>query len=210
MVYSKADIRQALQMKGIDAATAHLKMVPQPRGIRPPESSGQPREGAVLLLLYTKGHKTHLVLTRRRDDLNSHAGQISFPGGRREEGESLRVTAEREAHEELNIQPKALEHLGRLECLYIPPSDYEVYPFVAWHLGQPDFVPQPEEVAEIIEVPLEHLMEPATFQEETWEIRGYQVQVPHYRINQHKVWGATAMMLSDFLERLRKLSQNEA
>jgi 8-oxo-dGTP pyrophosphatase MutT (NUDIX family) len=210
MVYSKEDIRRALQLKDIDAAIAHQKMVPQPRGVRPPESSGQPRQGAVLLLLYIRENRTHLVLTRRRDDLNSHAGQISFPGGRREEGESLRETAEREANEELNIQPEALEHLGRLECLYIPPSDYEVYPFVAWHLGQPDFIPQPEEVAEIIEVPLGHLIGPATYQEETWEIRGYQVQVPHFRIDHHKVWGATAMMLSDFLERLRNLPQTDA
>jgi 8-oxo-dGTP pyrophosphatase MutT (NUDIX family) len=150
--------------------------------------------------------QTHLVLTRRRDDLQSHAGQVSFPGGRREDGESLQTTALRETFEEVGILPTELALLGRLSSLYIPPSDYEVHPFVAWYKnGRPLFTPQESEVAEILEVPLSHLLDPATRLEEPWEIRSYQLNVPFYLVSGHKVWGATAMMLSEFLERLRQL-----
>ena len=180
-------------------------MIPRPRGGRLPEAAGKRRQGGVLIILYPVDGQTHLVLTRRRDDLQSHAGQISFPGGRREDGESLEETALREAQEEVGVDPTDLKVLGRLECMYIPPTDYEVYPYVAWHKGRPRFTPQLEEVAEIIEVPLAYLLDPANQHEEPWEIRGFQVEVPYYLVATHKVWGATAMMLSEFLDRLRAL-----
>ena len=205
MLYSKADIERALQLPGFDIEAAQNKMIPRPRGIRLPDVPKQSRQGGVLVMLYPKGGRIHLVLTRRRDDLQSHAGQISFPGGRREDGESLQATAIREAQEEVGIDPANLTLLGRLECLYIPPSDYEVYPFVVWHSGQPVFTAQVEEVAEIVEVSLAHLLDPANRYEEPWEIQGYQVMVPYYLVGPHKVWGATAMMLSEFLERLRAI-----
>jgi 8-oxo-dGTP pyrophosphatase MutT (NUDIX family) len=207
MDYLQSDVKRALQSADFDTEAAQHKMVPRPRGSRPPEMAGRPRQGGVLVILYLLNGRTHLVLTRRRDNLNSHAGQISFPGGRREEGESLKTTAVREAQEELSVNPSALNHLGRLACLYIPPSDYEVHPFVAWHDGRPEFVPQVDEVAEILEVPLAHLVDPATYREEMWEIRGFQVEVPYFLVDGHKVWGATAMMLSEFLERLRALNE---
>jgi hypothetical protein len=111
-----------------------------------------------------------------------------------------------EAYEEIGIAPEELALLGRLSHLYIPPSDYEVHPFVAWHKnGRPTFTPQETEVAEILEVPLSHLLDPTTRQQETWQIRGYELEVPYYLVSGHKVWGATAMMLSEFLDRLEKV-----
>lgn len=205
-MYSKADIRKALNLPGFDVEAAQNKMLPRPRGTRLPEANGPTRQGGVLIILYLLDGQNHLVLTRRRDDLQSHAGQISFPGGQREDGESLRATAVREAQEEVGIKPTNLSILGRLECLYIPPSDYEVYPFVAWHTGRPRFKAQVEEVAEILEVPLGYLLDLENHFEELWEMRGFQVQVPYYLVGPHKVWGATAMILSEFLERLRILS----
>jgi 8-oxo-dGTP pyrophosphatase MutT (NUDIX family) len=164
---------------------------------------GKPRQGAVLLLLYLKQQQVHLVLTRRRDDLNSHAGQISLPGGRREGAETLEEAAVREAHEEIGVKPVAVTILGSLTPLYIPPSDFEVHPFVGWHAQTPAFMRQVSEVAEIIEFPLERLLAPETREEEEWDLRGARVIVPFFRIGTHKVWGATAMILSEFLERLR-------
>ena len=201
--FSPERIREALEIEYFDSGGAQGKMTPRPRGLRPPEMSGRPRRGSVLLVLYRKKGTTHLVLTRRRDDLNSHAGQISFPGGRWEVGESLQSTALREAHEEIGLDLKRLEIIGRLSCLYIPPSDYQVYPFVSWYMGSQQFSPSDKEVAEILEVRLVHLLDPNNQYEEPWEIRGFQVQVPYYLVNSHKVWGATAMMLSEFLERMR-------
>jgi 8-oxo-dGTP pyrophosphatase MutT (NUDIX family) len=204
MSFSLQEIRQALQLSGFDPARAQGNMIPNPRGRRrPSDKPGRPRQGGVLLVIYPWQRQTFVVLTRRRDDLGSHAGQISFPGGRREDGESLQATALREAREEIGVEAENLMLLGELSHLYIPPSDFEVHPFVAWHHGRPRFVPQESEVAEILEVPLGHLLDPATRQEETWELHGYQVHVPFYMVESHKVWGATAMMISEFLERLR-------
>jgi 8-oxo-dGTP pyrophosphatase MutT (NUDIX family) len=206
MYYQREQIQLALELPGFNGQAAQMGMVPVPRGnVRPPQMSGQARQGGVLVLIFEKNGQSHLLLTRRRDDLQQHAGQISFPGGRREEGESLRETALREAHEEVGIRPAEVQVLGELTPLYIMPSDFEVHPFVAWHTGQPAYTIQTDEVAEILEVPISFLLDPANRHEEPWEIRGFQLQVPFYLVGEHKVWGATAMMLSEFLERLRIL-----
>ncbi len=206
--YTLADVKQALALPGFDGMAAQKKMTPSPRGNRRPDSlPGQARLGGVLALLYCRQDELCVVLTRRRDNLNNHAGQISFPGGRREGSESLRETAVREAHEEIGVNPEALTILGALTPLYILPSDFEVHPTVAWHGNgeRPIFTPNDDEVAEILETPLHHLMNPATRAEEIWTIRGYNLRVPFYVVQGHKVWGATAMMLSEFVERLRKI-----
>ena len=160
-------------------------------------------------MLYCCQDELCVVLTRRRDDLNNHAGQISFPGGQRDGSESLVETAVREAHEEIGVNPEAMTILGQLTPLYILPSDFEVHPTVAWYGNgeRPFFTPSDDEVAEILETPLKHLMNPATRAEEMWTIRGYTLRVPFYVVQGHKVWGATAMMLSELVERLRKIEK---
>ncbi len=179
-------------------------MTPAPRATqREPQRPGNPRQGAVLLLLYDDQEQVHFVLTRRREDLPSHAGQVSFPGGRREAGESLRQAALRESYEEIGIDPQKITILGRLAPLYVAPSDFEVHPFVGWYPEKPAFVPQLSEVAEIIEAPLARLLDNRARREEVWQRNGLAVQVPYFDIEGHKVWGATAMMLSEFAERLR-------
>lgn len=167
------------------------------------DRQGDPRQGAVLLLLYRREDRLHFVLTRRRDDLAAHAGQISLPGGRREDGEPLKKTALREAHEEIGVEPRAITILGRLATLYIAPSDFEVVPYVGWHQQTPSFVPQYSEVAEIIETPLQSILDERVRRQEVWERQGDAIFVPYFQIGAHKVWGATAMMLSEFAERLR-------
>lgn len=202
-------VKQALALADFDGRSAQLKMAPIIRqNLRPPGSPGQPRIGSVLILLYCLADELHLVLTRRRDDMRSHAGQISFPGGKQEPEESLTTTALRETHEEIGIIPNQLTLLGNLTPIYIMPSDFEVHPFVAWfHNGQrPIFHPAPHEVAEIIEAPLAHLLDPAARREEMWELRGQEFLIPFFAIGSHQVWGATAMMMSEFLERVRTVN----
>lgn len=206
--YTVQDVRRALDLPHFDGLAAQSKMMPVNRSReRPRNKPGPPRLGGVLLLLYESGGETYLVLTLRRDDLESHAGQVSLPGGRREEAETLVATALRETHEEIGVPPSAVTILGQLTPLYILPSDYEVHPFVAWYEDgeRPIFVPESREVAEIIEVPLDHLLDPATRQEEPWQLHSYEIMVPFFAVGKHKVWGATAMMLSEFLERLRAI-----
>ncbi len=202
------DVKKALTLPDFDAAAAQQLMVPLPRinkRVRPSHMAGQAREGCVLLLLYCHQGELHLVLTRRRDDLNSHAGQISFPGGRREPGEAYRDAALRETHEEVGISPTAVVVLGQLGDLYIPPSDYEVRPFVGWYLAQdrPVFYPAEHEVAQILEVPVSALLDDSVRKVSTREWNGMSFPVPYFDVEGHMVWGATAIMLSEFLERLK-------
>lgn len=208
MMFTIHDVKQALTLTDFDAHSAQKMMTPATRASQRPQNlSGRARLGGVLVLLFHKEGKLHFVLTRRRDDLNSHAGQMSFPGGQHEKQETLLRTALRETEEEIGVYPSALEVLGELASLYIPPSDFEVHPFVAWYSNgeQPHFVPNPEEVAEIIEVPLHYLFDPAARGEEPWDFRGHRITVPYYDVAGYKVWGATAMMISELLERLRRI-----
>lgn len=199
------DVRKAVQLNDFDVLAAHYQMTPLARiNKRPSDMPGQPRIGAVLLLLYCKEGVLHIVLTQRRADLNAHAGQISFPGGRQESTETLQVTALRETHEEIGIPPTAVTILGQLTDIYIPPSDFEVHPFVGWyhHGKRPSFQPSPTEVAQIIETPITHLMQPETRKTGPWQFRGMTLTVPYFDVDGHMVWGATAIMLSEFLARL--------
>ncbi len=208
-LFTVSDVKQALSLDDFDAYQAQIKMTPSSRAIRRPDNrTGEARLGGVLLLLFNKNDELHLVLTRRRDDLNSHAGQMSFPGGRRDDGETLLMTALRETQEEIGIISHSLKVLGQLTTLYIPPSDFEVHPFVAWYVDdrRPEFSPNPDEVAEIIEMPVRSFFDPSIRGEEPWDFRGHSITVPFYRVGNHKVWGATAMMISEFVERLRAVT----
>lgn len=199
------DVRAALTLEDFDAVAAHRWMLPMARNNkRPSHLNGSARVGAVLLLLYYKTDDLHIVLTKRRDDLNAHAGQISFPGGRQEDQEPLEQTALRETDEEIGVPETAVTLLGQLTDIYIPPSDFEVHPFVGWfHNGKrPSFQPAVTEVAKILEVSLSHLMQPETRKTGPWDFRGNTITVPYYDVDGHMVWGATAVMLSEFLGRL--------
>jgi 8-oxo-dGTP pyrophosphatase MutT (NUDIX family) len=114
--------------------------------------------------------------------------------------ESAIDTALREAAEELNIGPAEARILGELTPLYIPPSNYCVYPVVAVAAQRPDFRPSPREVAEVIEVPLAHLLDKRNIKREKWPLRGMDVTVPFYLFAGHKIWGATAMVLAELLD----------
>lgn len=199
-------VQAALHLPDFDGHAAQQHMMPVTRArMRPPDREGSPRQGAVLLLLYCLDNELHLVLTRRRADLNSHPGQVSLPGGRHEPPETLAETALRETAEEIAVPPEEVRVLGQLTPLYILPSDYEVQPVVGIYTGdgRPVFMPNPNEVDAVIEVPLDHLLDHSLRTEELWQLRGVDVTVPFFQLDGHKVWGATAMMLSEFAERLR-------
>jgi 8-oxo-dGTP pyrophosphatase MutT (NUDIX family) len=174
--------------------------------MRPPDRPDGPRLGSVLILLYCADDELHVVLTRRPEYDGVHAGQVSCPGGRHEPPESLSATALRETYEEIGIPPAEVELLGELTSLYVMPSDFEVHPFVGRYsgAGRPRFVPDTREVAVVLEVPLRLLLNPSTRAEEEMELRGgLRMVVPFFRVGEHHVWGATAMILSEFVERLR-------
>ena len=163
------------------------------------------REGAVLLLLYPRGdNQFYFVLTRRAEYNGVHSGQISLPGGGREPGESFPNTALRETWEEVGVPTNRISILGGLTRLYIPPSNYMVYPFVGYTPAEPVFRRDRREVAEIMQVPLSVISDPRN---RHVEMRDHpqlgRVRIPYMLIHGYKVWGATAMILSEFSELLR-------
>lgn len=203
MLLSPGLIRTALGLPGFDAARAHSAMSPSPRPLaRPADKPGNPRIGAVLLVLYEKFSSPHILLIRRHEDLKYHPGQISFPGGRQEPGERLIETALRETMEEVGLQRDTLQVLGTLAPVYISPSDFMVHPFVAWHAGLPSLKREKSEVAEILETPLGLLLDPSMGCTEIRIMNSRELTVPFYRLGSDKVWGATAMILSELLQRL--------
>lgn len=172
---------------------------------RPKDLPGEGREAAVMLLFFPsiEDEKLHTVLTRRRDDLPDHPGQISLPGGSRDKGETLEQTALREAEEEIGIDRSKVETLGQLNSIYIPPSDFTVTPYVGWLESEPTFTLQADEVAELIRVPLANLLDTSIRKYSSVDTDPKQREVPWFSIQQHQVWGATAIILDDFTMRLQ-------
>jgi 8-oxo-dGTP pyrophosphatase MutT (NUDIX family) len=196
-------IRAALNLSDFDPAAAQQPMIPGTRA-RMADKTEQSRQAGVLVLLYPESRDWHFVLTRRTDRLRGHSGQVSFPGGRRDPGDRTLVdTALRETCEELGVCGPGLTVLGTLSPIYIPPSDFEVFPAVAALDEPPSFQPNPDEVAEVFAVPLSALVNDAYKRLEHWPFNGVEVEIPYYAFNGHKVWGATAIMLSEFENRLR-------
>ena len=180
---------------------AQLRMATEPRpGHRAYfEVEGTCLKAGVLVLLYEREGELRLLLTRRTEFVLHHRGQISFPGGEQHPGESLEATALREAAEELGLDLGPVRVLGKLTPLFIPPSNYCIYPAVAFLPGAPNLRPQPDEVAEVIEVPVSHLAAPENLRVEAWTMGSRAVNVPYYAYNACKIWGATAMVLAEFL-----------
>jgi len=192
---------------GLDA---QLKMMPHPRPGNKLYSEVEDSclKAGVLILLYPLKDQLHLVFTRRTDRVDFHQAQISFPGGQQEQDESFKEAAVREAHEEVNISPDSIRILGELTPLYIPPSNYCVYPVVAFSDSRPDFQPSEHEVEEVIEVPLDHLLNPENISRETWHYKGRDIEVPFYFCKGDKIWGATAMILAELLDLLKRIRAN--
>ena len=177
---------------------AHRTMAPVPRRLNPPEDAVDMRQGAVLVLLYPGTNGVAFPITVRSERLLYHKGQISLPGGMQEESDSsLADTAARETLEEIGVPPEQLRFLGRLSPLYIPVRHSMVHPYVGCHSVEPVFRPNPDEVKEVVEMPLAALLDPAMSVEEYRLINGRRVRVPFYRVGPHKVWGATAMILGE-------------
>ncbi len=165
------------------------------------------RKGAVLVLLYPKGNELHTVLTLRHPYNGTHGAQVSFPGGKPEpEDVDLWHTALREAHEEIGFVHEALQPIGMLTEVYIPPSRFLVSPFLAFVPYAPTFAADPKEVARIIETPISALLNEALIGEKKMHVQvvNATVNVKYYDIDGETVWGATAMMLSELAEIFRK------
>lgn len=182
---------------------AQLRMAPTPRpGWNPAVLPADLRAAAGLVLVYPHDGEWCVPLTLRGSWMRQHTGQVSLPGGRVDPGESIEQAALREAHEEVGVPAALVEVLGRLTPLHIPVSGHLLHPVVGVAAARPDFRMAAAEVERLIEVPLRRLAEPGLVRrEERMREREPVVlmDVPYFPVDGVKVWGATAMILAEFL-----------
>jgi 8-oxo-dGTP pyrophosphatase MutT (NUDIX family) len=162
---------------------------------------------AVLIPLFKKNGEYHVLLTRRTDKVRHHKGQISFPGGRQDQGEDFLATALREAKEEMGIEAKDVRILGELDDMCTVASDFCIAPFVGLIPYPYPFKINRHEIEEIIEVPLSVFLDETKFREEFRSRNGEPVPVYFYQYDEHTIWGATARILKQLMDLISKEDQ---
>ena len=192
----------------LPSTSAHIKMAPLERikilevGF---ENVQNARQAAVMMLFYPKDGIAHLALIIRNSYPGVHASQIAFPGGKVEDVDTdLKATALRETFEEIGIHSDKITVIREFSSVYIPPSNFMVFPFLGITKSELQFILQEDEVAGIIEVPLSSLLDDRFVS--TKEIKtsyANLIDVPVFQFGEHAVWGATAMMLSELKEALK-------
>lgn len=198
-------LRWALDLADFNSCEARQRMSPVPRGWQ--RRANTPKRAAVMILVFPDHDaRLNLVLTLRRAELRGHSGQVSFPGGRQDpQDASLAATAIRETCEEIGVCDDQIRIVGSLPSFYIPTSHFQVFPTVAQCDAVPLFRANPAEVESIFSFALSDLLHPRFKREETWRFGERDVWVPYYAVKGHKVWGATAIMLSELEERIRQV-----
>jgi 8-oxo-dGTP pyrophosphatase MutT (NUDIX family) len=188
-----------------------LKMAPIERlkelKIQAQASDSAKRAGVMVLFYPDKNHQTHLALILRRTYKGVHSAQIGFPGGKIEpEDRNLEHTALRETEEEIGVPQSQVKVLKQLTDIFIPPSNFFVHPYLGIAKTTPQFVIQESEVEALVQVALTHFMDDSVVTSRILSTSyATQIDVPAYLLNDHVVWGATAMMLSEVRALLKSL-----
>jgi 8-oxo-dGTP pyrophosphatase MutT (NUDIX family) len=194
-------LRAALQGP-LPGERAQARLAPQPRRDWPRGfDTARIRRAAGLLLMFPVARRSHLVLTVRADALR-HGGQISLPGGVVEPGETIEQAALREAQEEVGLAVDQVELLGSLTPIDIPVSGFRLHPVVAATHERPALTPADSEVARILELSVAELLDPVHVTHRSLERDGQILDVPVLRAGGAEIWGATAMVLAEFLTAL--------
>jgi 8-oxo-dGTP pyrophosphatase MutT (NUDIX family) len=193
----EARVRAALAA-GAPGLAAQLQMAPSPRPGGSPDLT--PARAAAALLLVVPGLRgAAIVLTKRAGDLPQHAGQVSLPGGAIEPGEPVEAAALREAQEEVGADPARVRVLGTLTPLHIAVSGFRVHPVIGVCDTRPALTPAHREVERIVEVPLADLLDPTSVRRAARMRDGRPYDVPYFAVAGEEVWGATAMIVAEFL-----------
>lgn len=195
--------------KPLPGLSAQLRFAPEGRNLPDINTLDHSKlNTAGVLALFTNLKDTpHIVLIERAPSKGVHSGQIAFPGGRWEDEDSdFQHTALRETEEEVGLPAKNIEVLGGFSPIYIPPSNFLVHPFAGIYEGERNFIPQESEVAQIIEMDFNHILEESAIIEQKIQVRGFNMRVPTFYIEGHTIWGATAMMLSELRQMILAVS----
>lgn len=171
------------------------------------------KKAAVMLLLFPIEETCHFALIQRPDYEGVHGGQVSFPGGKLESNETFLEAALREMEEEIGVQSSYVEVLGKLSDVFIPPSKMYVTPFVAHCSSTPTFITDSYEVSELLTIPLEHLLDESRVKSTHQTVgRGTKnaisMEIPYFDLHDKKVWGATAVVLSEIKEVLKNYTSD--
>lgn len=190
--------------KGLPGKDVQYRMAPSGRL---PLFPGKPPVNGSVLILLVPNQKLQVVLIKRTEYSGPHSGQVSFPGGKSEPSDpDLIYTAIREAHEEVGIHIESIEILGTLTPLFIPPSNFNVLPVVAYSSSVPAFSINKREVNYVFTPAIEDFLDPNTLKYKSVELFGNPVSIPYFDLNGEEVWGATAMIMNEFLEIYRRVT----
>lgn len=191
-------VRLAGTLPGVEAQRQFVPSPPRP-GWRIDHYPEDARIAAALLLLYPRDFGVAMPLTVRASTLAHHAGQISLPGGATDPGETLAQAALREASEEIGIDPAAVRVLGELTPVHVIVSGFTLHPVVGITDVRPAFIAAPGEVEEIVEVSLDDLRDASRIRRGSRIREGEAIEFPYFDLAGHQVWGATAMVLGEFV-----------
>ncbi len=199
-------LKEHIDQFGLIGEEAHLKMTPY-RKLAPTIPNNH-RKGAVLLLLYFRENEWFFPLIQRQPYEGVHSQQMSFPGGKIELFDQTPYDAAlREANEEVGVEVTSIDLIEKLSPLYIPPSNFLVYPFVSFYNGMPTFIKDEIEVDEIVEVPVSELLNKENERQTLVNVKGgMKLKTPYFHLQEKVVWGATAAILAEFKDILKKLS----
>lgn len=199
-------IIENLLINKLPGEASHRKMLPPERDLKiPPSNHVNILESGVLLMVIPTDTELYTCLIKRPGHMKIHAGQIGFPGGRQEPHDiSPKETAIREAHEEIGIDPQSIQVIGALTPLYVSVSNYRIHPYVAFTTPRPSFNLNPDEVEKLLFFPLlDHLHE-QNREYRTLETFSGKLNVPGISFENEFIWGATAMILCEFLDILAR------
>lgn len=201
----KTYLKWALQQE-LPGNNAHNKMLPPGRRLKSFDHElSSVKQSSVLVLIFPVNDKLYTCLTKRPSTMKYHPGQISFPGGKVEKEDiSAEMTALREAREEVGIDTSSIEVLGKLSDFYLEISKFSIHPFLAWSDQKPEFLLNSDEVEELVLFPLSDFIENENILETELQTLTGMLRVKYFPFNDKMVWGATAMILSELIEILKK------
>jgi len=187
---------------------SQLKMAPESRGYFEQLNKNKPRKKAgVLLLLFLKNNLLYITFIKRTEDGRAHSGQIAFPGGKFEDEDiNMTATALRETEEEIGVNRNDIIYLGSLTDIYVPVSNYQVTPIVGYINFVPQFVANKTEVDDVITIPLYKFLFSNNIGTKTEQFDNLEFTIPYFQIDAYKIWGATAMIMHEFIDLIQPIS----